>query len=187
MGGEPRLRRATPTDAAGIARVRVEGWRTAYRGIVPDAYLAAMRVEDSEAQWQRVLGAPPNRTTTMVAEEAGAVIGFASALMLPEPRFGLDAELTAIYLAADRRRMGLGRRLVGSLGEAQQALGATGFLTWVIAQNRGARTFCERFGAELLVEQPFEWDGLHLVEAGYGWRDLPALIAASAVAKTDTR
>jgi GNAT superfamily N-acetyltransferase len=182
---EPRLRRATPADAAGIARVRVEGWRTTYRGIVPDAYLAAMRIEDSEAQWRRVLGAPPNRTTTMVAEEAGAVIGFASALMLPAPRFGLDAELTAIYLAADRRRMGLGRRLVGSLARAQQALGATGFLTWVIAQNRGARTFCETLGAELLVEQPFEWDGLHLVEAGYGWRDLPALIAAAAVAKTD--
>jgi GNAT superfamily N-acetyltransferase len=182
---EPRLRRANSADAAGIARVRVEGWRTTYRGIVPDAYLAAMRIEDSEAQWQRVLGAPPNRTTTMVAEEAGAVIGFASALMLPAPRFGLDAELTAIYLAADRRRMGLGRRLVGSLARAQQALGATGFLTWVIAQNRGARTFCERFGAELLVEQPFEWDGLHLVEAGYGWRDLPALIAAAAVANTD--
>ena len=86
-----------------------------------------------------------------------------------------------------RRRMGVGRRLVGSLAPARRALGATGFLTWVIAQNRGSRTFCERFGAGLPVEQPYVRDGFHPVEAGYGWRDLPALIAASAVAKTDTR
>jgi hypothetical protein len=33
-------------------------------------------------------------------------------------------------------------------------------------------------GAELLVEQPFQWDGIDLVEAGYGFRDLDRLVAA---------
>jgi hypothetical protein len=33
-------------------------------------------------------------------------------------------------------------------------------------------------GAELLVEQAFQWDGMDLKEAGYGWRDLTALAAA---------
>jgi len=47
----------------------------------------------------------------------------------------------------------------------------------VIAGNKAARAFYERLAAELLVEQPFTWDGMDLVEAGYGWRDLPALIA----------
>ena len=181
------VRPAVPSDAAGIARVRVEGWRTTYRGIVPDAYLDAMSVEDSEALWRRVLGAPPNRTSTVVAEDAGGVVGFASALALPEPRFGLDAELTAMYLVSDCQRAGIGRQLVRSVAVAQQAHGATGFLTWVIAKNRGARTFCEGSGAELLLEQPFEWDGLELVEAGYGWRDLDALIAACAATKSITR
>jgi hypothetical protein len=48
----------------------------------------------------------------------------------------------------------------------------------VIAGNKGARAFYERLGAELLVEQPFQWDGMDLVEVGYGWRDLGALAAA---------
>jgi hypothetical protein len=55
---------------------------------------------------------------------------------------------------------------------------ATDFLTWVIAQNRGARTFYEALGGELLVEQPFRWDGTDLIEAGYGGRDPEALIRA---------
>ena len=71
------------------------------------------------------------------------------------------------------------RAEVAALG-AQRAHGATGFLTWVIAGNRGARKFYEGLGGELLVGQPFEWDGMNLVEAGYGWRDLDAMAAACA-------
>jgi hypothetical protein len=32
-------------------------------------------------------------------------------------------------------------------------------------------------GAELVIEQAFQWDGMDLVEAGYGWRALGALTA----------
>jgi hypothetical protein len=28
-----------------------------------------------------------------------------------------------------------------------------------------------------LIEQAFQWDGMDLLEAGYGWRDLEALAA----------
>ena len=48
-------------------------------------------------------------------------------------------------------------------------------MLWVITENKAARVFYEAFGAELLVEQPFQWDGKDLMEAGYGWRDLDAV------------
>ena len=177
---EALVRPAIPADAPAIAQVRVDAWRTTYKGMMPAAYLAAMKVEDSRALWDRVLTAAPNTTNTIVAEVDGRVVGFAVALMLPEPKFGLDAELSAIYLDRDRQRAGLGTRLFAAVLAAQRRHGATGLLTWVIAGNRGARAFYERYGAELLVEQPSQWDGMDLVEAGYGWRDLAALAAACA-------
>ena len=61
-----------------------------------------------------------------------------------------------------------------------QAQGATGLLVWVIAGNQPARRFYEQLGATLLAEQPFSWDGMDLVEVGYGWRDLSALATATA-------
>jgi hypothetical protein len=45
------LREARPADAAKIARVHVDGWRTTYRGIVPDDYLAALSYEAQERSW----------------------------------------------------------------------------------------------------------------------------------------
>jgi GNAT superfamily N-acetyltransferase len=172
------LRPALPDDAAAIAQVRVESWRTTYRGIIPDAYLDGMTVEDSTALWHRVLSAAPNATNTFVAEIDGAVAGFSSGLMRNEPKYGLDAELSAVYVTPAHQRLGIGRQLVGAVAGAQQALGATGLVVWVLAANRRARTFYEHLGAELLIEQPFQWDGMDLVEAGYGWRDLDALVAA---------
>jgi len=172
------LRLATLADAPAIAQVRVDAWRTTYRGMIPDAYLAAMRVEESIALWERVLSAPPNRTNTLVAEIDGNVVGFASGMMLAEPKHGFDAELSAVYIVRDSQRAGIGRRLVAAVAAAQRAHGATGLIVWVIAGNKAARAFYESIGAQLLIEQPFTWDGMDLIETGYGWHDVHALIAA---------
>lgn len=172
------IRPAVPADASAIAQVRVDAWRATYRGMIPDAYLAAMQVEESTALWDKVLTAAPNTTNTFVAEVAGRVVGFASGMMLGEPKHDVNAELSAVYLVRDAQRAGIGRRLVAAVATAQRAHGANGLIVWVIAGNKPARAFYEALGAELLVEQPFTWDGMDLVEVGYGWRDLPALIAA---------
>ena len=172
------IRSATPADAAAIAQVRIDAWRTTYKGMIPDTYLAAMKVEDSTALWTKILTAGPNSTSVFVAESATGVVGFAAGHMLSEPKHGLDAELSAVYLTRDAQRAGLGQRLVATIAAAQQAHGATGLIVWVIAGNRPARAFYEKLGAELLVEQPFTWDGMDLVEAGYGWRDIASLVAA---------
>ena len=173
------IRRAAPGDAGAIAQVRIDAWRSTYAGMVPAAYLAAMSVDDNAALWQRILTAGPNTTSVIVAQDDGSVVGFACGNMLPEQKHGFDAELTAIYLRRDRQRAGLGRRLVAAVAAAQREHGATSLLTWVIAANRNARAFYERLGAELVIEQSFQWDGLDLIEAGYGWRNLDALARAA--------
>jgi len=176
---ETLIRPAMPADAAAIAQVRVDAWRTTYKGMIPAAYLAAMKVEDSAALWTKILTAAPSATSVFVAVEGGAVVGFASGHMLPEAKHGLDAELSAVYLVDGAQRAGVGRRLVAAVAAAQRAHGAKGLIVWVIAGNKAARAFYEALGAELLIEQPFTWDGMELVEAGYGWRNLDSLVTAA--------
>jgi GNAT superfamily N-acetyltransferase len=181
------VRPAGAGDAPAIARVRIDSWRTTYRGLIPDAYLDGMQVDASTALWDRVLTAGPNTTSVFVAEHGADVVGFACGTELKEPKHGFDAELAAVYLRREFQRAGLGRSLVGAIVGAQRAHGATGVLTWVIGGNKGARAFYEALGGALVVEQPFQWDGMDLVEAGYGWRDLPGLVAACAVAESSTQ
>jgi len=174
------IRDALVADAPAIARVRIDAWRATYRGIMPDAYLDSMNLADSAAFWERILASGSPNASVYVAQSDRGVVGFASANVREAPKFDLDAELSAIYVAADHQRQGVGRRLVAAVAAAQRARGATGFISWVIARNQPARAFYERLGGELLVEQPFQWDGVDLVEAGYAFRDLNALAAMDA-------
>ena len=172
------LRPATVADAPGIAQVRIASWRQTYRGMIPDAYLDGMQVDASTALWERVLCAESPTASVFVVANDADIVGFAAGNRLAEPRFGLDAELTAVYLTPAYQRAGLGHRLVGAVVDAQRACGATGVIVWTIAGNKPARAFYEQLGGRLLVEQPFQWDGMDLVEAGFGFEDLDALSAA---------
>jgi len=172
------IRPATIDDATAIAQVRVDGWRTTYRGLIPDDYLDGMDLQASVDLWNRVLGAQSTTANVFVATRGAEVVGFAAGNALAAPKHGADAELTAVYLRRDVQRAGIGHRLVAAVVAAQRALGAQAMIVWTIAGNKGARAFYESLGGELVVEQPFVWDGMDLVEAGYVWRDLAALAAA---------
>jgi GNAT superfamily N-acetyltransferase len=172
------IRPAAVGDAPAIAQVRVDSWRTTYRGLIPDAYLDAMQVDASTAMWERVLSADGTSASVFVATHDGEVIGFAAANALKEPKHGADAEITAVYLRREYQHAGVGRRLVAAVVDAQRRHGATAMIVWVIAGNKIARAFYEGLGGELAIEQPFQWDGMDLIEAGYVFRDLSALTGA---------
>lgn len=172
------IRAATLADADAIARLRIGAWRATYRGMIPDAYLDALSVEDNAGFWRRILGAGSPSVSVFVADEGGEIVGFASGNRRDPPTLDFGAELSALYVRGDRQRRGLGRRLLGAVAAAERSKGADGLVVFVIAGNRAARAFYENQGAELLLEQPFEWDGIPLIEAAYGWRDLDALVAA---------
>ena len=90
-----------------------------------------------------MLTAGQNTTSVFVAENDGDVVGFAAGNMLLEPRYDVDAELSAAYVRREFQRAGVGRRLVAAVADAQREHGARGLIVWVIAGNKGARAFYE--------------------------------------------
>lgn len=178
---EISLRRATVADAEAIAQVRIESWRVTYRGMIPDSYLDGMQLADSVQHWRSILEVLPekaDRLCVFVAESEGQLIGFASGMLLPETKLGMQAELSAIYLRPAWQGCGIGRRMLQKVARTLQSLGAESLLVWVISANLAARKFYAEMGAALLLEQGFNWDGMDLMEAGYGWRDLSVLLAS---------
>ena len=174
------IRPAVVDDAQAIAQLRVDAWRATYRGMMPDTYLEAMSVPDNAAFWARILSSGSPNASVWVSHAGERIVGFASANLRDSPKFDLDGELSAIYIAADCKRQGIGRRLVATVAAAQRARGIKGLITWVIAKNQPARAFYERLGGDLIAEQTFQWDGVDLVEVGYAFRDLDALAALNA-------
>lgn len=72
MGHGVAIREAGCADATGIARVHVESWRTTYGGLMPDAVLDGLAVEQRQETWKRLLCAESSNRCAFVAESANA-------------------------------------------------------------------------------------------------------------------
>lgn len=179
---EIQLRRATVADAEAIAAIRIEGWRTTYRGMIPDSYLAEMDMNENVLHWRTILQALPVKEDSLcvyVAVSEDEIVGFVSAMKLPEPKLDKDSEINAIYIRPQWQRCGIGKRMLHKAARSLQAMGCTSCVIWVIDGNSQARNFYEELGGEILIEQDFSWDGLDLTEVGYGWSDLNVMMASA--------
>ena len=179
---EIQLRRATVADAEAIAAIRIEGWRTTYRGMIPDSYLNEMDMNENVLHWRTILQALPVKEDSLcvyVAVSEDEIVGFVSAMKLPEPKLDKDGEINAIYIRPQWQRCGIGKRMLHKAARSLQAMGCTSCVIWVIDGNSQARNFYEELGGEILIEQDFSWDGLDLTEVGYGWNDLNVMLASA--------
>lgn len=153
------VREATTDDADAIARVHVATWQHAYRGHLPDATLDALDVETRRAMWTRILSTPDHPAHVAVAEEDGAVVGFAAAGPWrdgDEPA----GELMALYVAPSAQGRGHGAAL---LAAAEADLAVRGYDTavlWVLATNAPTIGFYTAHG--------WRDDGADHVEALHG-------------------
>jgi len=62
------IRVANVPDAAAIAKVHVDSWRTTYTGIVPDEYLAQLSYEQQGQGWRDILSTHGTEEFVYVAE-----------------------------------------------------------------------------------------------------------------------
>lgn len=167
------IRPAETDDAPAIAKVHVDTWRTAYRGIVPQDYLDALTVHSRIVNWVRIIERGGEDVITLVSEDGhGRIVGFASggALRHRDPRFA--AEISSLYVAPRAQRKEHGRRLFLALSNRLAARGLQGLFVWVLAAN-SARGFYETLGGREVDTVTRDFAGVPLMEVGYGWTETP--------------
>ncbi|HTS31040.1 MAG TPA: GNAT family N-acetyltransferase [Bryobacteraceae bacterium] len=167
------IRPATAEDAASIARVHVESWKTTYRGIVPDEYLARLNVEERTPRWREILKSSDH---LVVAERDGELAGFASGGPIRELIDGYDAELYAIYLLEKFQRAGIGSRLMREIARRLEQDGFRSMALWVIEGNAAVR-FYETLGGVRVAAKERAIGGAVFTLAAYGWPNLKSIAA----------
>jgi GNAT superfamily N-acetyltransferase len=134
------LRPAAPGDAMAVALVHVRAWQAAYRGLMPDDYLAGLRPED-RAQRYDFSSPDPTRPRTLVAVEADTILGFATVSPARDEDAAGYGELCAIYVEPDCWGRGIGRALASAARAELYSLGFRSALLWVLAGNARAEQF----------------------------------------------
>ncbi|CAG7629396.1 GNAT family N-acetyltransferase [Paenibacillus allorhizosphaerae] len=164
-----QIRKAALSDAAAIAKVHIDSWKTTYRGIVPDAYLDTLSYEDRKKRWEANLKADQH---VFVAEnEEGAIVGFASGGKERSGHPLYSGELYALYILQAYQRQGIGKKLVREIMNAVSQRGFQSMLIWVLEDNP-AKYFYESMGGKEIMKQTLEIGGARLTEIAYGWEHL---------------
>jgi GNAT superfamily N-acetyltransferase len=134
------LRPAVPDDSIPVALVHVRAWQAAYRGLMPDEYLAGLRPEDRARRYD-FASPDPGRPRTLVAVEADTVLGFATVSPARDDDAAGQGELCALYVEPDCWGRGIGRALASAARAELCRLGFTEAVLWVIAGNSRAEQF----------------------------------------------
>ena len=176
LAERPRVRAAAASDAAAIARVHRDSWRTTYAGILPLSVIAREAGRRSEPMWRRRLALQAPDAATWIGERAGhGIVGFASCGAARSALEGLDAEIYALYVLQAHQQRGVGRELVRECARHFVRHGLFGFYLWVLKANR-ARLFYEALGGEVVGERNERLGKHDFAEVAYGWHDLTTLI-----------
>jgi ribosomal protein S18 acetylase RimI-like enzyme len=172
-----RIRRAVADDATAIASVRVDTWRSAYRGLLPDALLDGLDPADG-AGWRRGLESLDPTRVAHVADLDGVVVGFATggrARAAAPP--GHAGEIYALYVRDAHQGNGIGRRLLRASAAGLVERGLVPIVIWTLFDNPASRGFYEALGGKVIGEKREAFEGYLLHEVAYGWDDPAPLLA----------
>jgi GntR family transcriptional regulator len=159
----PRLRPATPADAAALAEVFVTTWRRNYRSVVPDDVIDALDLSDT-ARWLERLVTTAEQSTVLLEATDGKVVGFVR--FGAEPGDARNGHIYALYVHADHGGQGFGRRLLLSGIAGLERSGHDVVTLWVFKDNAAARALyaSEGFAPDggQRVEEQFRADEIHM-------------------------
>jgi len=170
------IRAATVDDAPGMARVHVDTWRAAYRGIVAAAFLDALSYEARTERWRENLNqAGPQQFTLVAEDDGGEVVGFAGGGPERDGTPGYDGEIYAVYVLAQYQHRGIGRQLMSAGAHHLMDRGFGAAMLWALEANWRAQSFYEALGGRLIGRKMKTIGDTPLVEVAYGWPDLAVL------------
>ena len=185
------IRPATPYDAQAIARIRVQGWRFAYQGLISQDYLDSLSVAKDTERMRGYLSqfpqkSPPSRSASvqgsgdgekrsfMLAVRDDAVLGFCCFSAAPNnadrveravPGGAMVGRLHSLYIDPDALGQSIGHTLMNHALSTFAAWGCEHANLWVLEGNSRTISFYERQGwhrtGATKVDQSF---GLCLVE-----------------------
>ena len=162
---------AGPEDARAIAALHVASWRTAYKGLVPDQFLAGPVVEDRNAAWEARMSVPDETRLVLKAVSGDdTIVGFTCVLRDAEPAWG--PLLDNLHVAPELKGRRIGARLLhASRAWSSEVAPGQPMHLWVIEGNTQARHFYDREGGEIVERQIQEFTaGVFLPVLRYVWR-----------------
>lgn len=162
------IRNVNEKDIPSIADIQVNGWKTAYKGIIDDSILKAMSKEEKIERLKSNYG----KNGFIVAEIENKVVGFCrytdSNEFTPEMQ-DIDCEITALYVKPDLKYNGIGTKLFQFVVDEFKRKNKTKMILWCLKENEPSKKFYTKMGGEVAGERVIEIGEKSYYEVGFSY------------------
>lgn len=135
------IRSATEKDALAVATINVLGWKTTYRGLVPDELLDHLSV--TEKRIENFSKAISDCPIFLVAENETGVIGYLNGGKPHISEFPYLHEIYGFYVHPEYQGKGIGTALIGAF---QEKIKGQSFCVCMLDGNTKALHFYQKRG-----------------------------------------
>ncbi|MCH7323357.1 GNAT family N-acetyltransferase [Solibacillus sp. MA9] len=167
------IRIAKLEDAANIAKVHVDSWRTTYKNIIPQSFLDKLSYEQRTTLWQNNMANPARNI--FVAETNDEIIGFVVGEKRDTNTEPGATDLSAIYLFEHCQGKGVGKLLLKQIMHSFKEQGFHKVYVEVLADNK-SREFYKYYGAEFVKTIPITIGGVTIDEEVYVWNSVDTVL-----------
>jgi ribosomal protein S18 acetylase RimI-like enzyme len=167
MSGEIiQFRVAKPGDAADLARVYEESWRSTYQGIIPHLHLQRMIARRGPRWWQHTIRRGYGLVVMTFNGQAQGYVSYGKARFAPSRSTG---EIFELYIAPCYQGLGIGKQLFNAARRNLEQRGMRHLIIWALADNEKACSFYAQQGGKHVATAPEKYDEVELQKVAFSW------------------
>ena len=136
-----KIRPATLKDALSVATINILGWKTTYRGLVPDDLLDNLSV--TEKRIQKFADHISETEIFLIAENETGVVGYLSGGKTRNTDLPYPYEIYTFYIHPDFQRQGIGTTLMNTF---KKKIKGAAFCVYTLNGNTKGISFYQKMG-----------------------------------------
>lgn len=160
------IRNVNEKDIPSVADIQVNGWKTAYKGIIDDNILNSMNKDEKIERLRNNY----HQNGFIVAEFENKVVGFCRYIdnneFTPEIQ-DIDCEITALYVKSDLKYNGIGTKLFQFVTNEFKSKNRTKMILWCLKDNEPSKKFYTKMGGKIIKERKTEIREKEYLEVGF--------------------
>lgn len=130
-------------DQAQMAKIKVEDWKSTYKGLIADAYLEKLNIDTQTKKYFRSFEEYKDRV--LVAVKGREILGY-SCFDEKETAFKYDSELVSLYIKEKEQKKGIGKALFLETAKELLSRNKKNMIVWTLAENKNAILFYKKLG-----------------------------------------
>ncbi len=146
------IRNIKREDIFEVVDIQINGWKTAYKGIVDDEYLQAMNREEKIKKREQDY----MQNGFIVAELNKKVVGFCRYIdnnSFSKEIQEADCELLALYVEPNLKYRGIGTKLFQYVTQEFKNKDRTKMILWCLKDNEPSKKFYTKMGGKIIKER----------------------------------